>query len=395
MEQIGKVCSRGVFSELVGVQAEMSLPNDNRRCIWFSGDATPTCFAGINWSTREFFCESPDRFISPFLPKGRMIAHINEIEYLVEIACAVMWGEDEDSLVLCGITDNTCSNMWLTKGHARKGAGLRLTRVFHHWVLQRHFRFFSFYCRSEHNFSADFLSRSSEEDIAHWAYENQLARVHDFSRWYDFCSLNYKLKWNSCCDGDIPGSVPIPITLCADNRIMDGCVLEWQPSNFSLCGVAKCHGITGCWIEPRHSRMARILTKKGVLEWNYDPINLVGGFAKDLVGARQFWEVYRNPNCAKGFLVTPRLLDLTDAEFTPFSSHCSVDSAVYGDLIAGRWNLYAFGAFDLKLFLSLLKPVPPKTLAGKYRDLGFEAMQDDSGLFKPILLTAQWGWKFT
>ena len=60
----------GVFSELVGVYAEMSLPNDNRRCIWFSGGATPTCFAGINWSTREFFCESPDRFIFP-LPTER------------------------------------------------------------------------------------------------------------------------------------------------------------------------------------------------------------------------------------------------------------------------------------------------------------------------------------
>ena len=57
---------KGCFTELVGVHAEMSLPNPGRRRLWFSGDATPSCFAGINWDSREFFYDSPRTSPNPF-----------------------------------------------------------------------------------------------------------------------------------------------------------------------------------------------------------------------------------------------------------------------------------------------------------------------------------------
>ena len=100
----------------------MSFPNADRRCVMFSGDATPhSCFSGISWETREYFYGHPSEFIEPFLPPVRIDAHINEIEFLAEAVCAVTWGEDMANLVLFGIADNSRANLRITKGHAKRG----------------------------------------------------------------------------------------------------------------------------------------------------------------------------------------------------------------------------------------------------------------------------------
>ena len=45
----------GVFSELLGVIGELSFPKQDRRCVWFSGDAANTRIGGINWDNRTYF----------------------------------------------------------------------------------------------------------------------------------------------------------------------------------------------------------------------------------------------------------------------------------------------------------------------------------------------------
>ena len=44
----------GEFAELIGVQAEIAIRPPNRTCIWFSGDAAPSCIGGANWASEEF-----------------------------------------------------------------------------------------------------------------------------------------------------------------------------------------------------------------------------------------------------------------------------------------------------------------------------------------------------
>ena len=68
-----------------------------------------------------------------------------------------------------------------------------------------------------------------------------------------------------------------------------GWVIVWKTGGFSLCADAQRKGINACWIEPRHSRMARILTADGAVEFNCADIALIGGYAKDLCEERQFW----------------------------------------------------------------------------------------------------------
>ena len=159
----------GRFSELIGIRREVKLPSPSRTYVWFSGDATPSCIGGVNWATKEFVVDGPKEFLLPFFPWNRTKAHINETEFLTEIICTVLWGADRSDVVVCGVTDNASADMWYSKGRAKRGVGMRLARTFHRWLLERQFRTHSFYCRSEHNITADFLSRASVAELEEWS----------------------------------------------------------------------------------------------------------------------------------------------------------------------------------------------------------------------------------
>lgn len=154
-----------------------------------SADATTTTIGGLNWSIREYCVVDPIPFIHPFLPLSRADSHINELEYLVEIMRTVIWSHDDANLILCGVTDNTTANSWITNGKPRRGAGLQSTRTFHLWLLKQKFRFFSSYSRSGPNMSGDFLPIASEEDIADWATGGRMARINPMGHWGGFCTF--------------------------------------------------------------------------------------------------------------------------------------------------------------------------------------------------------------
>ena len=184
----------GTFSDLVGVQQEIVLPEPIRSVVWFSADATPTTVGGVNWPNREYFVIDPLPFIRPFLPISRNDSHIDELEYLVEIMRTVTWSYDDSNLILFGVTDNATANSWIANGKSRRGDGLQLTRTFHMWLLKQQFRFFSFYSRSGHNMSADFLPRASENEVAEWATRNRMARINHGASWGKFCTYTIALE---------------------------------------------------------------------------------------------------------------------------------------------------------------------------------------------------------
>ena len=165
-----------------------------------------------------------------------------------------------------------------------------------------------------------------------------------------FCELHPNLHRNPICGVDEPSTVERAIPRIPWKPPRDvGAVVEWQPSGFSMCAAAQLRGINACWAEPRHSRMARLLTEAGTVEFNCVSIALIGGgFAKDLRDARQFGEVYQSLNCRHGSLITPRLINLVEMEFAPFSTFSRLDSPIYGDLMVGRWDICAFGLFNLQ-----------------------------------------------
>ena len=314
-----------------------------------------------------------------FMPPGRNTPHINENEFLTEVVCTVLWGRAEESLLLLGVTDSTTSNMWFSKGRARRGIGLRLTRAFHRWMLAQPFRFGSFYCRSDRNMAADYISRASEDELEVWAATNGMTRIDPRIPRQEFCTQS-NFTSDTLSSHGVEYSPPLlDSPSLTPNAAL---VAEWQPSGFTLCQGALEQGFSAAWIAPRHTVTAKCAQRAGLLEYQSGHIALLGGLAKDLWGARQFWEVWNGLPCTVGILLTPRTIDLAEMEFTCFSDSGRFDSAQYGDVLVDQWNVYSFGSFDLKSFLAPLPGFPTRTLGMRYRDLNIPPVPDPTGFLQ-------------
>ena len=359
----------GVFSEIIGITKELTMPNTSREVIWFSADATPDCIGGINWRTRQYFVENPKEYITPLLPPNRVTGHISEIEFLVEILCTMVWSFNSETLIVCGLTDNMNSNIWMTGGKAKRGVSLSLTRMFHHWLLNQRFRFFSYYIRSEHNISPDFLSRATFAEVEMWEKEHQMTRIRPLTQWLQLCNTNI-------LDG--AGIQATIATLQPIDKQVFRCV-EWQAGGFSMTQAAHSLQLTCQWIDPRHSRIARLVTEMGFQEYNGDVVHLMGGMAKDLVEVQSFYNMFMCLKARQGLLITPHMLTFAKDEKTPYVAHRSVDSSILGDILANRWNLYAFGDFDLQKMMYHLQLEPPTSFKRRYRALGLECKEDSIG----------------
>ena len=165
--------------------------------------------------------------------------------------------EDRSDLVICGITDHACSDIWYSKGRAKSGVGLRLTRTFHRWLLGRHFRMCSFYCRSAHNATADFLSRASSLELEVWATRLNRARVDPHPTWRSFC-LHIQPDWPEW---------PEPDRLTPPTSSPNFSIVEWHPGSFTLCEAARKIGRSCSWVDPRHTRIARQVDLHGQSEF--------------------------------------------------------------------------------------------------------------------------------
>ena len=257
----------GAFSEIVGIAHELSWPNMDRGVTWFSADATPSCIGGINWQTNEFFVANPQEHITPLCPGNRTTGHISEVEFVVDVLCATIWSEDSQSLIVCGLADNMCSNMWIMSGKAKQGVALALTRIFYRWPLHQRFRLFSFYIRSERSMSADFLSRASQVEIDDWARENRMARVYPLETWLTFFS-------------DFRMSSPVartPLIRLEVSHVNAFRAVEWQPGGYFLLQAANELQILCEWLDPRHSRVARLVSSVGFNEYSAGIIHFRGG----------------------------------------------------------------------------------------------------------------------
>ena len=188
------------------------------------------------------------------MPSGRSEAHINEHELLTEILRTVLWGAAEQCLLLLGVTDNATSNMWFSKGRARRGVGLRLTRAFHRWVISQPFRYGPFYCRPERNIAADFTSRANGDELLVWEEAQAMTRVDPADDWGTF-RKDSRIQTDVFSSPSIAPSTVFPVTTTASGADL---VVEWQPSGFTLCRSALECGYHAAWISPRHSTMARI-----------------------------------------------------------------------------------------------------------------------------------------
>ena len=318
----------------------------------FRGGATPSWNFGVNWLEREFFVEHPDEFARPFLPPNRRQAHINEVEYLTEVMRTAAWDFPRGNLVICGIADNSVSNMWYLKGKARSGAGLQLTRTSHRWLIEQRTRLYSFYCRSEHNATADFLSRAGDSEIHQWAIDNAMTRIDPRKKWniFTLTTLPPWPTWENAA----------PVSLPLDSNHFQG--VEWKPGPYTICQAGANNGIRFHWVDPRHTRISRAISPYRS-EFVSGPVHFIGGVAKDSVEIAQFMQAFTSFQFEQGVLMTPKFVELPEGEPLMHNGHWVMDSALYGDVIAALWNIYAFGKFGLDRFKQIVQLAEPQNFA--------------------------------
>ena len=139
---------RGNFPRFTRCTQRSSLAGTRSYYHMALGGLRPTCIGVVRWGNREYFAEDDTPFPHPFRPVMRDTPHINDVGYLVELMCAVLWIYGDSQLVLCVVAENTASDRWVENGNPRRPHGPLSTRTFHMWLRKRAFRLFSFYSRS-------------------------------------------------------------------------------------------------------------------------------------------------------------------------------------------------------------------------------------------------------
>ena len=248
----------GVFSEIVGLEHAMTLPG-KPELARFSSDATPNCIGGINWRIKEFFVADPSSYLAPILPISRQKGHISEIEFIVEVLRIVTWSVDSEPTIICGLTDNMCSNMRIASGKAKHGVALNPTRMFYKRLRDKKSRFRSYYIRPGRNISADFIARALPSEISSWAAERGMRQIEPL-----VIRLEFRQRNAQHCGIYVPPPTLIwPIDVDATFR-----AVEWLPGGFCVVQAAFELGPTCTWVDPCHSRIARIVTGLGFLEYS-------------------------------------------------------------------------------------------------------------------------------
>ena len=175
-----------------------------------------------------------------------------------------------------GVKDNTCSNIWISTGGARRGVGLILTRTSHLWLIRVNFRF-SFQRMPGRNFSADFLSGGGTHQIDDRARANGMTCIDSRAAWGQFLSTipSHRADWHT-------GTNP-PIIVRGDLRASN-----WHTGAFFRIRDALGDVIPCPRIDPRRSRTGRLVSRDGVAEHCSIAIHFTGGLAEDSIEALQF-----------------------------------------------------------------------------------------------------------
>ena len=110
-------------------------------------------------------------------------------------------------------------------------------------MVEKRTRLYSFYCRSERNLTADFLSRAEKTEIHQWALGDAMTRIDPRQKWRTFTltSLPPWPTWGNTA----------PVSLPLDSDHFQG--MEWQPGPYTVCRDGENNGIRFHWVDPRHT----------------------------------------------------------------------------------------------------------------------------------------------
>ena len=88
--------------------------------------------------------------------------------------------------------------------------------------------------------------------------------------------------------------------------------------------------------------------------------------AADIHEANDYACATKSVNSSQELLLSPHLLALCEFGFIERNVKETIDPAIYGDVLAGRRDVYAFGEFDRARLARFVVLLPPATLGARY-----------------------------
>ena len=317
--------------------------------------------AGINWRQGEYFQMAHGELLSDFHQGQLRVYTIAVAELMTAVAITVFRADiwPVKQIILLG-TDNQNTFSWIDPRPAKRGLASRIIATFHVWRIKNGIEAYPFYLRSLHNVRPDFITREDERNIALWAAEEGFNRAGKQWWWKQFLACAPKLDR---IDGRI---VNLPRMLKIWTMDGLGRVGEWGPKSGTALQIFDnlClgyHAIDGYDLFDYYKLPYCTIWK------------LVLGSERRKGEIGEFRSFLDQMDVEIAVTVTPDEVG-EEIWYPPvfWTQSWRCDSARYGDVLAGSWNVYVKGA---SMYTSLELDAPGRTIGPIRRAF------PDNGLF--------------
>ena len=356
---------QGPLDQVISLPKRVGCPRGRGMVVWATGDAVLTQIGAINWDTHEYILEDTRRYLNEVNPPHRRIV-ISDAEQLVATGIIIAWAKPGKILLLG--TDNRNVLTWTAKGYAKKGAALRLTQETSKWIALRNLRVEGFYLRSGHNFSPDWMTRTSSSEVEEWAKKAGFSRIHLKPLWDDMME---GARNNALKEAEMPlekKTIKVEEMMC----------VEWRSIGSSFTKSVTEFGLPIQYLQPHHSHAANLFFHKFEQQpYGGWPIFLLGGSARTEKEVSYFLEEVHRLKPIVAVLVTPVGVEL-DMEM--WNETGIVDSTQYGDVMGSLWQISVVGNFPLRMIKGVGSSPYAKTVGDRYMECGILTTGDERGV---------------
>ena len=293
--------------------------------IWATGDAALSRIGAINWETRQYMVEETADFLPQITPVHRRTV-IGDAEQLAATSIVIAWSQPTHLLILG--TDNRNVLAWTRKGYAKKGAALVLNQETSKRIARTGAQVEGVYIRSGRNFSPDWMTRTTYEEIERWA--NQ----------YGFNRIRLKPIWGEMMrgrNGRIIREVEMPRNRNDDRAEKQLVFAEWNSGGGCFTEAAHHFGINAQVLQPRH----HLAINQFYERYSYAPyvggeVHILGRSAKTEVEVANFYLECKRLQPETALSMAPLGIEVSarEREFAQM-----VGSALFGDILGSIWQI--------------------------------------------------------
>ena len=199
----------GAFTDMLSARELLALPGKAEALRWVGGDATLDVVGTLDWKSKRYMREPAKEILevlrwAPELQDEEVKIKIALAELVCYVGYAAAEGQSWGGEVIAYATDNMNVRAWLTSRKAKCALARHLLRILGMLEARWCFRTLSYYIRTYHNLTADWVSRESKEVVEAELEKGGWTKVYPVEGWglYLVDALKGVFRW----PGDRGGS---------------------------------------------------------------------------------------------------------------------------------------------------------------------------------------------